>query len=61
MPERDEPQPPVAAPDTTVTRPVAGTAICLSALGLSAVAPASAAVGEAVRFDAVVPGEPAQV
>jgi hypothetical protein len=43
-----------------VTRPGAGTAICLSALSLSAVAPSLAVTEEAVRFDAVAPGEPAQ-
>jgi cytochrome c peroxidase len=52
MPERGDPPHPIAAPDATVTRPGARTAICLSALSLSAFAPAPAAGGEAVRFDA---------
>ena len=52
MPERGEPPHPVAAPDATVTRPGARTAICLSTLGLAAVAPSPAAIEEPVRFDA---------
>ena len=55
VPGRGEPPHPNAVPDATVTRPGARNAICLSTLGLTAVAPSPAVTEESVQFDAGAP------